>query len=417
MPPAPAPRGTQHTQSQRPLCAIILLLICVLALVLTSPRTDIVIAPLLSSGGVAPASRAAKPPPKGVVLTLASNMRDFGGLQRFVASLRKHSPTTRTIVVFTDAASLEREPRLKTLFSMFDVTVQLFELASDMPTFSFGAQLAWTDLYRWILYNKWLKATNDAACDAAAGRGAPLEGPRAWEGVGAGAAAGGGSGAASGSAAGPRGCAPGTAPPQAPYDYVMFSDSRDLLFQSDVFAALQAFEGGGEGFYPVMESVHDTVGGSEYNARWVEGCYGREGLKRIQDEVVSCSGTSLGAWADALAYSSLMVETMTAKAAPDCLWADQGMHNYLLHTGAIAERVSAVHKVSHEDGFLVSLGTTPTFQIDHWGRVLNAAGALAAAVHQYDRWPRLKGALETLYPWITDDDRYIHQPPPPQRRR
>jgi hypothetical protein len=90
---------------------------------------------------------------------------------------------------------------------------------------------------------------------------------------------------------------------------------------------------------------------------------------------------------------------------------DQGIHNYLLHTGELGRAVGQrVYPQTHEDGFVVSLGTAQDFQLDHFGRVLNAAGALAAVVHQYDRWPRLKASLETLYPWITEDDVWQSRP-------
>ena len=364
--------------SRKPLLAVGSLLLSVL-LLLYQPHWE---RPAPAGGGARgfTARAAALPSPasaarRAVVLTMALNCQDFGGVQRFVASLRKHSPTTAQVVVFTDAWSLANETRLAPLLAMHDATVVAVDLARDLPANPFGGpQLAWADLYRWVLYSRWLQAAAEAACPS----GAQPPG---------------------------QACAP-------PFDFVMFSDSRDLVFQADIFAALQGAEGGGRGFYPILESAHDTVGGSEFNARWVEGCYGKEGLQRIEGKVVSCSGTSLGAWEDARAYAQLMADTMTRMASPTCLWADQGVHNFLLHTGAIAGVVrGGVFPQTHEDGFLVSLGTAPSFQVDHFGRVLNAAGALAAAVHQYDRWPALKARLEGLYPYITEDDVWVTRPP------
>jgi hypothetical protein len=77
---------------------------------------------------------------------------------------------------------------------------------------------------------------------------------------------------------------------------------------------------------------------------------------------------------------------------------DQGMHNYFVYGGALAQAVSALHLVSNEEGFVATVQSMPSVQRDAAGRVLNAAGAVVAAVHQYDRSPALKRQYEGEFP-------------------
>ena len=84
---------------------------------------------------------------------------------------------------------------------------------------------------------------------------------------------------------------------------------------------------------------------------------------------------------------------------------DQGMHNYFVYSGALAEAVSALHLVSNEEGFIATVQSMPSVQRDAAGRVLNAQGAVVAAVHQYDRSPVLKQQYQGEFPLPPEAER------------
>ena len=194
--------------------------------------------------GAAPRRR-----PRPTVLGMAKGI-DAVGVYRFVRSLRTHTPDAR-IVVFTDQASLDAHALLPWLYEAFGVTLQLFDVAA-LPARVQGYH---PSSYRWILMRDYL-------------RGA--------------AAAGGGGG------------------------HVFFSDVRDTVFQDDLFARLEAAEGGGAGFFAFQEQRPGTIAACGWNSGWVKDCFGDAGLAQVGHNVVSCSGTSAASWDDAVAYAELM---------------------------------------------------------------------------------------------------------------
>jgi hypothetical protein len=196
------------------------------------------------------------PPPqaaRSAVLAI-SRGSDFYGVYRYVSSVRRHCPDTE-IVIFTDAASLALNPALGPMLDMFGVTVVTVAEGSVPPE----ARSYHPSSQRWLAVRAWMRARAEAA---AAGR-------------------------------------------EPPIDTLMLSDARDMYFQGDPFALLEKREGGGRGFYAFVES-HDTIGGSEWNYKWVADCFGSEGLAKIEMHPVSCSGTSMGSWDDVMAYVELM---------------------------------------------------------------------------------------------------------------
>ena len=309
-----------------------------------------------------PAARRARP----MVLGMAKGL-DAVGVYRFVRSLRTHSPDAR-IVIFTDQASLDASALLPWAYAAFDVTLQMFDTAA-LPA---RVQAYHPSSYRWILMRDYMRSTA-----AAAAAGAPL-GP------------------------------------------VFFTDVRDTVFQGDLFARLEE-----RGLYVFQEQRPGTIAACGWNSGWVKDCFGEEGLRKVGHNVVSCSGTSAGDWEDALAYVELMgafclrplprhscavspplpppPPLHAAKSLEDMPHCerngiDQGMHNFFVYGGALQAAVSALHLVSNEEGFIATVQSMPSVPRDLAGRVLNAQGAVVAAVHQYDRSPVLKRQYEGEYP-------------------
>ena len=206
-----------------------------------------------------------RPPGVGRTAVLAiSRGSDFDGVFRYASSVRRHCPDTE-IVIFTDAASLAGNAALGPMLAMYGVTVVL--VTEDyVPAVARGYHPV---SQRWLVVRTWMRARAEAA---AAGR-------------------------------------------EPPIDTLRFSDARDMYFQGDPFALLEQHEGGGRGFYAFIES-HDTIGGSEWNFKWVADCFGSAGLAEIERFPVVCAGTSMGSWDDAMAYVELICACARAGAPP-----------------------------------------------------------------------------------------------------
>lgn len=124
--------------------------------------------------------------------------------------------------------------------------------------------------------------------------------------------------------------------PYADDDLVLLSDTADTFFQGDPFGSpeVQAMNSG-SGVDLMLFAEHLVkLGTQSHNAGWVSGCWGRPSLKKISDQPVLCSGTTLGTKKGVMRYLDEMLKEMEQKRKEKagCRSAkgiDQGYHNYL----------------------------------------------------------------------------------------
>lgn len=130
---------------------------------------------------------------------------------------------------------------------------------------------------------------------------------------------------------------------------MMIADTRDVIFQSDPFA-YQRNEWENSELVLFLESQpNKVINRCIYNGGWVRSCYGEEALKRIGHNPVSCSGVSMGSRNGIMVYSMIvarhidpqyrLIGSAVAKETSndDCIskGMDQGIHNWLLHSGIL----------------------------------------------------------------------------------
>jgi hypothetical protein len=171
------------------------------------------------------------------------------------------------------------------------------------------------------------------------------------------------------------------------YARVMLTDTRDVAFQGDPFASM------GEApatFF--LERPGRTIGGCEHNAHWMRQAFGAAELARVAAEPVSCAGTLLATPQALLRYLLLMCwEILRAPPVARYSGIDQAIHNHILLHGLIPGAVAAANG-----------GAVMTVPVDvaHGlvagpdGVVRNPDGSVSAVLHQYDRDPVLKEAVE-----------------------
>lgn len=177
-------------------------------------------------------------------------------------------------------------------------------------------------------------------------------------------------------------------PTEERYDWVFFSDVRDVVFVSDPFALVD--DGPSEQLFAALEGRMVTINSSPTNRAWVQECYGQEGLERIGANPVSCSGTVLASWGHAMRYLDLM----TTDPCPH----DQGVHNWILHTGLL----EGITSMSNEAGFIGTVAYMRNVVRDTTGDLVNECGDKYAVVHQYDRFPALAQHYAGRFPWYPD---------------
>jgi hypothetical protein len=176
------------------------------------------------------------------------------------------------------------------------------------------------------------------------------------------------------------------------YERVLFTDVTDVIFQRDPFNGLPHGE-----LLCFLEDKRATIGGCYDNSLWVRQIFGEEMLTRLANCRISCSGTTIGTHAAMESYAASLLN----QARPEVMAKlrgyrghDQGIHNVLIHTGALP------HARLLENGdHVFTLAKVPSaeIKIDSNG-ILTGDGRKPAIVHQYNyhpavlEWVRLANA-------------------------
>ena len=205
---------------------------------------------------------------------------------------------------------------------------------------------------------------------------------------------------------------------------IMVADFRDVFFQGNPFAYRRY-----EWAHPVSQLTvfqeaypNKVIYRCPFNGGWIGGCYGEEGLKRIGNNPVSCSGVTLGLRDAVIAYSHLMTQQLdprvrygreTTQTNKQCisLGMDQGFHNWLVYSGQL-DKYMDVKIFSQGEGPVNTVGAffpgpraLLKFDLKTWnilkGEGKNKAfhnwnGDRSPVVHQADRFLNsdLKGGYQ-----------------------
>ena len=180
------------------------------------------------------------------------------------------------------------------------------------------------------------------------------------------------------------------------FDNVFICDSHDSLFQKDIFAYMN---NSNPGLYAFMEDVRMTIGTCPINGGWIKACYGENELTKLFNKSISCAGTVLGTWSAIMSYLSVMeIEVLTTYNGCKGTEADQGLHNYIVHNNKIPN--TTIYQISHEYGFLGTLGYAQWLKRNQFGLVLNANGSIYAVIHQWNRSKQMVAQFKREYQLI-----------------
>lgn len=169
---------------------------------------------------------------------------------------------------------------------------------------------------------------------------------------------------------------------EGPFERILISDVRDVVFQGDPFAHPWA-----EAVNATLEDRRMTIGACPFATRWITGHLGRAAWEAIRDAPISCSGTTVAGHAAMLDYLDRLIALLTPYEPGRERMAgyDQGVHNHLLHTGRLPGAVA-----TDNAGPILTLAyKREDPALDAAGLILDDAGRPARIVHQYDRKPAL----------------------------
>lgn len=187
--------------------------------------------------------------------------------------------------------------------------------------------------------------------------------------------------------------------------WFLILDFRDTVFQRNPFssAVLNRREPVDLHLFEENRQVK-RVGICPFNSGWL-GCWGREVPRKFSNRSVVCSGSTLGSHYGVARYVNRMIQEMDSQKCHVTRGteSDQGYHNYLFHTGKLAE--AGIRVVAHEQGkgIVNTVGAMNGFRVpadkkgplgsfwkarDADGYIINWDGQKSPVVHQWDRFAK-----------------------------
>ena len=177
-----------------------------------------------------------------------------------------------------------------------------------------------------------------------------------------------------------------------PYERVLLTDVRDVLFQHDPFADIAP------GRLAVSIETHRyTIASEPHNRAWLTDAYGSELVEQIGANPVSCVGVTCGDLGVMSHYLRLMTKEMRGLSAKVARQggADTAIHNALLWTNQLGD-VQLLETLASPVATLNAI-TADEAKLSAHGTLLNVDGSEPSVIHQYDRVPGLApGLLATL---------------------
>ena len=173
---------------------------------------------------------------------------------------------------------------------------------------------------------------------------------------------------------------------------VLLSDVSDVVFQADPFVNLPDGE-----LLCFAEEAGRRIGQCEFNRRWVQEVYGTQGLERVADCQIYCSGTTIGSQRAIVQYIDLLLTQATPEVLANVSKVrghDQGIHNFLLHTGALPQA-----RMIDNGRHVYTLGHVPDGQvhIGEGGAILTAEGLACPIVQQYNYKPPIDARVRAAF--------------------
>lgn len=177
------------------------------------------------------------------------------------------------------------------------------------------------------------------------------------------------------------------------YERLLLTDVSDVIFQAHPFD--QAPDGEMLCF---LEPNGRLIGHDPSNCQWIEQVFGPQVLERLKDKPISCSGTTIGTQEAIMQYIELLLNHANPKKLDQYRsyrGHDQGIHNFLLHTGALPGA-----KLIRNGEHVFTIGFVPENQmtVAPDGAILDCEGRKAAIVHQYNYHPAILRHVQSLYP-------------------
>ena len=165
------------------------------------------------------------------------------------------------------------------------------------------------------------------------------------------------------------------------YNLVFTGDSRDIIFQRDIFKVYKDIKKPFLGL-----AIEDGFISQEpLNKIWVIDAYGEELFNTIKDKRIICLGTIWGTADKFLEFVDTMWNILSSEWGVKGKVIDQGVGNYIVYHDKMWN--DCIIFSENRDGPVMTLALTNRafINLDSDNNILNVIGEVASVVHQYDR--------------------------------
>ena len=164
------------------------------------------------------------------------------------------------------------------------------------------------------------------------------------------------------------------------FDRIFLADTRDLLFQNNIFAG---FSHQNDLAIFFEESKQHTIATQEWNRQWIQQSYGDQVLQEMGDYPVICSGTTLGTQNAILTYLAYMIAFIEkSHVTKNVGGTDQGHHNYIIRKKYLPFPFLILPQ---QNTLVYTYQPSDSFHLAEDATVITSSGIQSAVVHQYDR--------------------------------
>ena len=171
----------------------------------------------------------------------------------------------------------------------------------------------------------------------------------------------------------------------------MLTDTRDVFFTASPFASKI------KGLHCFAEDARVRIGTCPHNSKWLQAAYSQETLARLADNLILCSGVTIGDCESIVRYLEAMVLEF-ASLTRQLGGVDQGVHNYVVYNGLVSD----VTIVENGRGDVMTLGYVPPREVSI---LLQGAKRTPSVLHQYDRHLELEAELISSLKRLPTDSR------------
>jgi hypothetical protein len=178
----------------------------------------------------------------------------------------------------------------------------------------------------------------------------------------------------------------------AGFDEVLISDVRDVAFQAHPFAAML-----NQDCHFCLEGAAKTIGNEPTNMLYMRLFLQPAQVEALAPHRISCCGVLLGGMPAVSTYLDRMTAYLAAVPlnVRRKIGADTAFHNLMAH---VTREVPAT--IVENNVVVATMGIEPAsvYVAGPDGRICTRGGHLPAILHQYDRIPEIRAAVEARFP-------------------